>query len=134
MIRQLNVWQAAVETIAAGAAHLVLTEYFKKSMNTRHSSFSTICDPRYKLAVLAFLFDAEGGANSPNYKNGKSHFQHVYSQYSQRAGVITEYKRAWAERAVIDTQGSPSPSPEVESREDWILQNIWHDNRVLYQM
>ena len=27
--------------IAAGATHLVLTEYFKKSMNTRHSSVST---------------------------------------------------------------------------------------------
>ena len=123
MIRQLNVWQAAVEKptlkIAAGAAYVVLTEYFKKSMNTRHSFVSTICDPRYKLAVLAFLFDAEGGANSPNYKKGKAHFQHVYSQYSQRARGIAEYKRAQAERAAIDTQGSPSPSPEVEGQEDW---------------
>ena len=56
--------------IAAGTAHKVLTEY-KKSMDMRHSFVSTICDSRYKLAVLANLFDAEDGTNSTNIRRKK---------------------------------------------------------------
>jgi hypothetical protein len=83
MLRQLNVHKAQDDKpslkAAATAAHKILSDYYKKTLTTRHSFVVIICDPRYKLSVLAFMFNAEGGVNSLLYKNGKAHFEHVYS-------------------------------------------------------
>jgi len=106
MIRQMNVWQNQETTpilqIAAKAAYTVLWDYFKKSMATRHSFISLICDPRYKMEVLEYLFDAEGGVRSSSYKKGKLHFQHVYSDYSRRAALIKNWYRTEAENKAAD--------------------------------
>jgi len=49
MLRQLNVWQIQDDQpslkIAAKAAHKVLSEYYKKTLVTRHSFVAIICDP-----------------------------------------------------------------------------------------
>jgi hypothetical protein len=78
MIRQLNVWQLQDEQpvlkIVAKAAHEVLVEYYKKSIETRHSFVATICDPRYKLRLFSYLYAADGGSNSRQYKKAKAHF------------------------------------------------------------
>jgi hypothetical protein len=78
MIRQMAVWQNQDKTpilkVAAKAAHKVLWDYFKKTMATRHTFVLLICDPRYKLEVLEFLFEAKGGIASALYRKGKSHF------------------------------------------------------------
>ena len=62
MIRQLNVWQLQDEQpvlkIAAKAAHEVLVEYYKKSIETRHSFVTTICDPRFMPCLLSSGFDS----------------------------------------------------------------------------
>ena len=78
----------------------MLWDYFKKSIAIRHSFIALICDPRYKIEVLEFLFDAEGGANSALYKKGKAHFQYVYSDYSRRVILI----KNWERQEAIDAQ------------------------------
>jgi hypothetical protein len=119
MIRQLNVWQLQddqpILKIAARAAHKVLADYYKKSMETRHSFVATICDPRYKLRLFAFLFAAEGGVNSSAYKKAKAHFQHVFSDYNKRAIGIKEYERREAENIRPEVR---TPSPIVNN-EEW---------------
>jgi hypothetical protein len=74
----LNVWQNQVAKpslqTAATAAFEILNEYYKKSLATRHSWVATICDPRYKLALFGFMFEADGGQDSVQYKKGKAHF------------------------------------------------------------
>jgi hypothetical protein len=59
MMGQLNVWQMQnqkkVIQKAAKAVHKVLSDYFDKSLATRHHLVATICDPRYKLKALAFF-------------------------------------------------------------------------------
>jgi hypothetical protein len=125
MIRQMNVWQNQDETpvlnVAAKAAHKVLFDYFKKSMTTRHASVALICDPRYKMEVLEFMFEAEGGVNSPWYKKGKLHFQNVYSDYSRRAALVRDWRRQEAENKAIDARerARGADSPEVEGEENW---------------
>ena len=83
MLRQLNVQKAQDEKpflkAAAKAAHKILSKYYKKALTTRYSFVIIIYDPRYKLSVLAFMFNTEGGAESAAYKKGKAHFEHVYS-------------------------------------------------------
>ena len=83
MLRQLNVHKAQDDKpslkAAVKAAYKVLSDYYKKALTTRYSFVTIICDPRYKLSVLAFMFNVEGGADSPLYKKGKAHFEHVYS-------------------------------------------------------
>jgi transposase len=83
MLRQLNVHKAQDDKpslkAAAKAAHKILSDYYKKALTTRYSFVAIICDPRYKLSVLAFMFNTEGGDDSPLYKKGKAHFEHVYS-------------------------------------------------------
>jgi len=59
--------------------------YYKEAMDTRHSAVAIICDPRYKLDLLDFIYTADGGINAPMYKKSKAHFQHVYSEYKRRA-------------------------------------------------
>ena len=102
----MNVWQNQESTlilqIAAKAAYKVLWDYFKKSIVTRHGFVSLICDPRYKIEVLEFLFDAEGGVSSSSYKKGKLHFQHVYSDYSRRAALVKNWNRIEAENKAVN--------------------------------
>jgi hypothetical protein len=80
--------------------------------------------------LLAFLFDAKGGAESILYKKGKAHFQHVYSYYNKRAVGIKEWERQRAENKAIDAQEAQeaqarSESLEVEGQEDWRI-NPFH--------
>ena len=78
LIRQLNIWKEQDEekTLkeAAIAAHGVLSNYLKKALKTRHSAVALLCDPRYKLRVLGFLFDHDGGTDNSTYKLAKAHF------------------------------------------------------------
>lgn len=108
ILRQLNVFQLQVEEpilqIAAAAAYKVMKDYYEKSMRTRHSFVALICDPRFKMASLAFLFDAEGGDNSPSYRLAKAHFENVYSSYQKRARGIAEWKRQERENAAEDAE------------------------------
>jgi hypothetical protein len=125
MIRQLNVWQnqnqQPILKTAAKAAHKVMAGYYKEAMDTRHSAVAIICDPRYKLDLLDFIYTADGGINAPMYKKSKAHFQHVYSEYKRRAVGITEFNRQEAENNAIDAQDSRSSTPEEEEdgQEDW---------------
>jgi hypothetical protein len=66
----------------------MLWDYFKKSITIRYSFITLICDLRYKIEVLEFLFDAESRANSALYKKEKAHFQYVYSDYNRRTILI----------------------------------------------
>jgi hypothetical protein len=123
MLRQLNVQKAQDDKpllkAAAKAAYKILSEYYKKALATRHSFVAIICDPRYKLSVLAFMFEAEGGAESVAYKKGKAHFEHVYSQYNRRAIGLAELERIRLENIAIDVREARSVSPEIEGEEDW---------------
>jgi hypothetical protein len=123
MIRQLNIWQNQNEQktlkAAAEAAYKALSDYLNKAINTRHSCVALLCDPRYKLEILEFLYEAEGGENSPVYKKAKAHFQHVFSYYQRRAVGLAEWDRQQAENATIEARGSRSPSPEIRGREAW---------------
>ena len=58
----------------AKAAHIVITDYYKEAISSRYSFVIIICDPRYKLKALEFLFDALGGIKSTGYKRVKIHF------------------------------------------------------------
>ena len=86
-------------------------------MATRYSFVATICDPRYKLIGLVYLFKADRGVNSVYYKKAKVYFEHVYSQYSRRAVGLKEFDRLQAANAAIDVRGSRSLSPKIEDRE-----------------
>jgi len=123
MLRQLNIHKAQDDKpslkAAAIAAYKILSDYYKKALTTRHSFVAIICDPRYKLSVLAFMFDAEGGVNSPLYKKGKAHFEHVYSQYNRRAVGLAELERVRLENLAIDAHEARLESPEIEGQEDW---------------
>jgi hypothetical protein len=124
MIRMLNVWQLQDDKpflkAAAIAGHTVLTKYYKKALTTRHSFVAIICDPRYKLEVLSYLFEADGGVNAVQYKRGKAHFEHVYSDYKRRANGLADLERRRLEDAARDAQDRQrSPSPEEEGQEDW---------------
>lgn len=122
ILRQLNVWQLQNQQPslknAAKASHKILLEYYKKSLETRHSFVATICDPRYKLNLLEYIYDANGGTNSTAYKKAKSHFEHVWGQYNRRAIQMKERERVRAEEAAIDA-ASISPEPGVEGQEQW---------------
>jgi hypothetical protein len=121
MIHQLNTWQLQtaqpILQKAVIAAHAVLSDYFKKSLATRHSLIATLCDPRYKMKALAFFSQADGGFDSGLYKKGKAHLQYVYSTYSRRAVGVKEYHRKVAEDEAIDAIESRSLSPKGE--DDW---------------
>jgi hypothetical protein len=60
--------------VAAKAAHAVIIEYYRKAITTRHSFVTILCDPRYKLSALEYLFDAQGGKESSGYIKAKAHF------------------------------------------------------------
>lgn len=115
MLRSLNVYQEQdtkpfLKT-AAIAAHEVLLNYYKKSLQTRHHFVATICDPRYKLNLLEYIYDAEGGTTSTPYKKAKAHFEHTYSQYRRRATAIAVIKRA---REVAAATAIRPTTPEFE--------------------
>ena len=78
ILRQLNVWQAQdaqpILKVAAKAAHTIITDYYKDAISSRHSFVAIICDPRYKLKALEFLFDTSRGIESTSYKRAKIHF------------------------------------------------------------
>ncbi len=113
LIRHMNVWiadqdNAFLHTLAS-AAQPVLLKYYKSSMQTRHSFVATILDPRYKLELFAFLYEAEGGQQATAYKKAKGHFKHAFSQYQQRAVTIAAVARFGEQAPVI---------PEVVE-DDW---------------
>jgi hypothetical protein len=60
------------------------------------------------------MFNIEGGVNSPTYKKGKAHFEHVYSQYNQRAVGLIELERVRLENITIDAREARSESLEIE--------------------
>lgn len=97
LIRQCAVWMADPTKqflcTLSTAAHAVLLKYYKKSMQTRHSFVATILDPRYKLEVFRYLYEAEGGEQSTAYKKAKAHFNNAFSQYQRREVKIAEYAR-----------------------------------------
>ena len=71
------------------------------------------------MEALAYLFDAKGGVDSAHYKVAKGRFQHTFSQYRKRAVGLAERERQRKEDEAIDTRGSRSPTPEVDSQESW---------------
>jgi hypothetical protein len=92
-------------------------------MSTCHSFVTTIYDPCYRLKYYEYLFEAQGGANSTEYKQGKEHFEHVFNDYNKRAVGIKEYKRQQAKNVTIDARevqeaAEGSPVLEVEGQED----------------
>ena len=101
LIRQMEVWESDDSKpflcTMANAAYKVLIEYYKKSFSTRHSSVATICDPRYKLNLLEYIYEAEGGINSSQYKKSKMHFEHTFYRYRARTQAKADYRRAEAE-------------------------------------
>jgi hypothetical protein len=129
IVRQLNVWQNQNETpilkVAAKASHKVMTDYYNRAMDTRHSSVAVICDPRYKLTLLEYLYQSDGGAQAPMYKKAKAHFQHVYNEYKRRAVGIREFERQEAENIAIEAQGNRSLTPEEDRQEEWRI-NAFH--------
>ena len=80
----------------------MLSDYFNKSLATRHHLIATIYDPRYKLKALAFFSQATRGLTSPLAKKGKAHFEHVFSQYNRRTIGIKEYKQQKAVNDILD--------------------------------
>ena len=141
ILRQLNVWKAQnnqrVIRVAAEAAYEVMAGYYSKSMATRNSYVALLCDPRYKLEILEFLYEAEGGSNSGGYKKAKAHFEHVYSAYNRRAQGIARLAREQAEEVVADAReargASPTPEPEVQpGQEDWRINPLhgWAEHRA----
>jgi hypothetical protein len=90
-----------------------------------------ICDPRYKLKALEYLFDASGGAESTGYKRAKGHFQHTYSQYQKRAVGLAELERQRLQNDEIDARGSRSPTPEVEGQEAWRVDPLYGWNEYM---
>lgn len=97
IIRQLNVHQIQAERpilrVAATAAHEKMEEYLKKAMLTRNAFVALICDPRYKLSGLEYLFGADGGTLATQYKVWRGHFETIYSRYKQRASKLAEMER-----------------------------------------
>ena len=96
-----------------------MTDYYEEAISSRHSFVVIICDPRYKLKALEFLFNALGGIKSTGYKRVKIYFQHTYSQYQKRAVGLAELERQRLENDVINARGSRSPTPKVEEEELW---------------
>jgi hypothetical protein len=118
---------------AAKAAHKVMVDYYKKAMDTRHSTVAVTLDPRYKLDLLAYLHQATGGVNSPAYKKAKSHAQHVFSDYKRRAVALVDFDRQQAADDAIDAQEAldaregqiPQERLLVEEEDDWRV-NAFH--------
>jgi hypothetical protein len=133
ILRQLNVWQAQdkqpILKLAAKAAYKVIEEYYKEAISSRYSFVAIICDPRYKLKALEFLFNASSGIESTSYKRAKIHFQHTFSQYQKRAIGLAELERQRLENEAIDALGSRSPTPEVKGEEPWRVDPLhgWDD-------
>jgi hypothetical protein len=77
MLYQLNIWKIEDDQLtlqsAAIAAHEVIDRYLKKALNSRHSCVAMLCDPRYKLNILRYLYAAEGGERSSVYIRAKAH-------------------------------------------------------------
>jgi hypothetical protein len=48
--------------------------YYKEVIDTRHSTIVIICNPRYKLDLLDFIYIANSRINAPIYKKSKVHF------------------------------------------------------------
>jgi len=123
ILRQLKVWEAQDNTpvlqAAAKAAHSVIMEYYNKAIATRHSFVAILCDPRYKLSALKYLFDAQGEKDAPGYTKAKAHFQHTFSQYNKRAVGLAELERQRLENEALDARGSKSPKPEIKGQEAW---------------
>jgi len=51
-----------------------MEDYYKEAISLRYSFVAIICDPRYKLKALEFLFNALRGIESTGYKRAKGHF------------------------------------------------------------
>jgi hAT family C-terminal dimerisation region len=112
ILRHLNIWKEQAEAptlkVAAKAACDIVDKYLKAALKTRHSCVALLCDPRYKLDILKFLYENKGGEASREYQMAKAHFQSVFSAYQKRANNIAEWHRQQAE----NTQPSRSPTPE----------------------
>jgi hypothetical protein len=119
ILRQLNVWKAQDDQLtlqaAAEASYDVIKGYLDKALKSRHSCVALLCDPRYKLKILGYLYDAEGGENSEVYRRAKAHFQSVFSAYKRRETSLAEWDRQQAENA------APERSPTPEHHEGWRL-------------
>ncbi|KAG4427260.1 hypothetical protein IFR05_017257, partial [Cadophora sp. M221] len=94
ILRQLNVWKAQNEQrviqVVAEVVYKTMAEYYKESLATRHSYVALLCDPRYKLECLEFLYETEGDSHSVGYMKAKLHFEHVCGTYGRRAqGVVS---------------------------------------------
>ena len=123
MLRQLNVWQLQIEKPflkrAASAAHEILDTDYGKSCATRNAFVATICDPRYKLNLYEYMFQAEGGAQAPLYIKGKSHFLHVYNHYATRDRHLRAHDVHAAELEEEEDDDPFADSPETEGQEEW---------------
>jgi hypothetical protein len=138
ILRMLDVQQLqndfSILKQAAKAAHKVMADYYKKAMDTRHSTVAVTLDPRYKLDLLAYLHQATGGVNSPTYKKAKSHMQHVFSDYKRRAIALGDFDRQQAADDAIDAQealdarelkGQIPQERELVEEDDWRV-NAFH--------
>lgn len=97
IMRQLNIWKDQDDELtlqsAAFATSKVITQYYNTAIKSRHSFVAIICDPRFKLASIAYLFKADGGSQSSVYNLAKAHFFTTYSQYQRRADGLALYER-----------------------------------------
>jgi len=55
-----------------------MTDYYKEAISSYYLFVAIICNPRYKLKALDFLFDATRGTESTGYKRAKMHFYYTY--------------------------------------------------------
>lgn len=121
LLRQCNVWQTQNVKpslkAAAKAAHEKLDEYYKESLLTRPAMVAVICDRRYKLQLLEYLYHAQGGARAPEVKKAKAHFQAVYGQYDRRAAVLRVYQVEQIE-AAANAAAEENSDLEVEEEDD----------------
>jgi len=81
-------------------------------MSTRHSFVAIICDPRYKLKLLLYCFEADGGEQSTQYKKEKAHMENIYSRYQQH--VVAKAERVRIQEEDLAHQ------PEEEDEDAWI--------------
>ena len=88
--------------IAATIVYKTIFDYYKKSIVTRLLAVVLICDLRYKLELLAYLYAVEGGITSDSYRMVQAHFEYVFSKYNNRAVDLREYARIEAENLAID--------------------------------
>jgi hypothetical protein len=78
-----------------------------------------ITDSRYKLEALVYLFEADGGVDTRDYKLVKNHFQYTFSQYKKRSIGLAKLVHQQAENNTINALNSRIPTPEPSNQESW---------------